>query len=77
MPDPIENRCCHTSDESPRDTKRLQERLVEAGGKCITEHLGFKACCLNIHVLEMSLFVYSSKPPHGEGPLGDDEPIHQ
>ena len=39
----------------------------------MTEHEGFIANCLNRDVLEVSLYEYV----HYEGPLDDNEPIHE
>lgn len=41
--------------------------------KCITEHNGFQGNCLNIDVLEVSMYEFIDT----DGPLDDNEPIHK
>ncbi|XP_048742687.1 P2X purinoceptor 7-like [Ostrea edulis] len=41
--------------------------------ECITQHQTFKDNCLNTRVLEVSLYDYVQS----EGPLDDNEPIHE
>ena len=41
--------------------------------KCITHHQTFIDNCLNLRVLEVSLYVYIQS----EGPLDDNEPINE
>ncbi|XP_069123457.1 P2X purinoceptor 7-like [Argopecten irradians] len=52
MPTSEERKCCH-------DMDILQEKLE--GIKCITQHEGFAANCLNIHVLETSFYEYAEE----------------
>ena len=48
---------------------RMQRQSVS----CITQHTGFIGNCLNVDVLETSVFEFSRL----EGPIGDDEPLHE
>ncbi|XP_050399978.2 P2X purinoceptor 7-like [Patella vulgata] len=61
----------------PRDRKCCKDCLqcVEKMGQrsCICQHEGFLAKCLNPHVLEVSFYEYIEQ----QGPVGDDEPIHE
>ena len=41
--------------------------------KCITEHPGFGANCLNYWVLEHAAYEYVER----EGPIGDEELAHE
>ena len=47
--------------------------IEEADILCITEHEGFDVNCTNHHVLRVSYFEYL----HYNGPLGDEEPVHE
>ncbi|KAH3729682.1 hypothetical protein DPMN_055660 [Dreissena polymorpha] len=49
------------------------ERMDEGGVKCITEHTGFKANCLHPDVIEVSFYEFLDV----NGPIGDEEPIHE
>lgn len=60
----LECRCCTEIDAL--DIKRGELR-------CITHHEGFVANCLNRDVLEISMYEYVVY----EGPLDDNEPIHE
>ncbi|KAL3859949.1 hypothetical protein ACJMK2_010128 [Sinanodonta woodiana] len=46
-----ENICCHSQ-------SILEEKIEECSSTCITNHEGFIANCLNIHVLETSFYEY-------------------
>ncbi|XP_069124469.1 uncharacterized protein [Argopecten irradians] len=52
MPTSEERKCCH-------DMDILQEKLE--GIECTTQHEGFAANCLNIHVLETSFYEYAEE----------------
>ena len=64
MPTPLECLCC--TEIELVDSKRGELQ-------CVTEHDGFVANCLNRDVLEVSLYEYVAY----EGPLDDNEPIHE
>ena len=66
MPKARECRCC-------RNINVVDGVIEEAGIKCITDHEGFSVNCLNHHVLRVSFYEYL----HYNGPLGDEEPIHE
>ncbi|XP_060069478.1 P2X purinoceptor 7-like [Ylistrum balloti] len=68
------NMCSHMSTEDERkccqDMSILEEKLTDIG--CITQHEGFIANCLNMHVLETSYYEYAET--HGPG---RQEDIHR
>ncbi|KAH3729247.1 hypothetical protein DPMN_055214 [Dreissena polymorpha] len=49
------------------------KRMAEEGVKCITEHTGFKANCLHPDVIEVSFNEFLDV----NGPIGDEEPLHE
>jgi hypothetical protein len=68
MPTAIESKCCHYYAGS-REKMEEGEELLD----CITLHDGFAVNFLNRHVLQLALLEYVSL----EGPLDDNEPIHE
>ena len=60
----LECLCCTERDAIDNKRAELQ---------CITHHEGFIANCLNRDVLEVSMYEYVAY----EGPLDDNEPIHE
>ncbi|XP_061192279.1 uncharacterized protein LOC133200509 [Saccostrea echinata] len=58
--------CCH-------EIAPILEKIEAKHLKCITEHDGFQGNCLNIDVLEVSMYEFIDM----DGPLDDNEPIHQ
>lgn len=55
------------------ENERMVDRMMDVGVKCMTEHDGFKGNCLNIYVLEMSLYAYVQDV----GPYDDNELPHK
>ena len=51
----------------------ISEKMEDKHLKCITEHDGFRGNCLNIDVLEVSMYEFIDR----DGPLDDNEPIHK
>ena len=51
----------------------ISEKMEYKHLKCITEHDGFRWNCLNIDVLEVSMYEFIDR----DGPLDDNEPIHK
>lgn len=66
MPTARECKCCNFY-------TAIVFRLEEASVKCITQHEGFVANCLNRLVLETSFYEYL----HENGPLDENELIHK
>lgn len=58
--------CCHEFEE-------LEVKRAEKGVSCITNHEGFIGNCLNADVLEVSFYEFLQ----ANGPIGDEEPIHE
>ncbi|KAJ8310929.1 hypothetical protein KUTeg_011519 [Tegillarca granosa] len=59
--------CCCTS------VAAVNEKVISASIKCITEHEGFIVNCLNNYVLESSYYEYIQE----NGRLGENEFIHE
>ena len=66
MPASRECKCC-------RNMNVVYGVIEEADILCITEHDGSDVNCTNHHVLRVSYFEYL----HYNGPLGDEEPVHE
>ncbi|XP_078335853.1 P2X purinoceptor 7-like [Crassostrea virginica] len=64
-----ECKCCV---DIPEVSSRLKEN-ESSSICCIIQHPSFKVNCLNQHVLEVSYYEYIQD----NGPLGNDEPIHE
>ena len=66
MPTPLECRCCH-------EVHLIDQMVEESELNCITEQECFEVNCLNRHVLRVSLHEFVQY----NGPVGDNEPIHE
>ena len=66
MPTGRESVCC-------KENVKVAARMEDAGVDCMTDHDGFAAMCLNIHVLEMCLHAYVQEV----SPIDDNEPPHR
>jgi hypothetical protein len=62
----VECLCCH-------EIPQVKEKIDSKGLKCITEHEGFHGNCLNVDVLSVSLYEFTES----DGPIDDNEPIHE
>ncbi|KAL3836359.1 hypothetical protein ACJMK2_021792 [Sinanodonta woodiana] len=60
-----ENICCHSQ-------PILEEKIEKCSSTCITNHEGFIANCLNIHVLETSFYEHVQE----NGRLRENDQIH-
>lgn len=58
--------CCH-------ELAQVTEKIDSKNLKCITQHEGFQGNCLNVDVLEVSLYEFVER----DGPIDDNEPIHE
>ena len=72
MPEAVECNCC-------MESENVVAKLEGSGARCITQHEGFDAVCLNQYVLEVAYYQYRQQ--HGEhrpvargGSGGSDEP---
>ena len=65
MPTARECKCCHYY-------SRVVDKIQD-GHTCITEHPGFASNCLDIYVLEHSVYEFLQE----EGPIGDDELVNE
>lgn len=61
-----ECKCCH-------DIAEVCSRMEEIACDCIIQHPSFAVNCLNHYVLDVSYYEYIQN----NGPLGNDEPIHE
>lgn len=58
--------CCH-------EFAQVIEQIDSKNLKCITPHEGIRGNCLNVDVLEVSLYEFVER----DGPIDDNEPIHE
>jgi hypothetical protein len=66
MPTGRECQCC-------AEIERVQDLIEEEHITCITEHAVFIDNCLNRNVVLVSIYDYI----HTEGPIDDNQPVHE
>jgi hypothetical protein len=62
----MESICC-------QEIQGFQHRLTEVEVKCVVDHPGFAANCTNRWVLESAFHEFLQE----QGPIGDEEPLHE
>ena len=70
MPTARECVCC--LDDAPSRAP-VKNRVMASVYKCIVEHPGFEANCLNEFVMEWAVKDWRAR----NGPIGDEEPAHE
>lgn len=58
--------CCH-------ELAQVTEKIDSKNLKCITQHESFQGNCLNVDILEVSLYEFVER----DGQIDDNEPIHE
>lgn len=66
MPTQTESKCC-------KSTNIVDGKIEAEDLSCITDHDGFQANCLNIHVLEVAYYDYVKE----HGPREENQRIHE